>query len=265
MNSPFADYVIQLGKTLSIALLTLVFGWWIISKTVGFLAKRMKASGLEPSVVKFTKPIVSIVLKAALLISVFSSLGFQTTSFMAILGSAGLAIGLALQGSLANIAGGLLILVLKPFRPSEVIEAQGVIAQVREIGVFTTTLVNAQQRTITIPNGPLSNSIIINYTRQGTLRGEIPVGISYGANIKTARDTIMEVMAKDSRILPEPAPVVLVTGLGDSSVNLAVRFHTVTADNWPVTFDLTENIKLSLDAAGVEIPFPQRVVHMKTN
>ncbi|MFP5341034.1 MAG: mechanosensitive ion channel family protein, partial [Gammaproteobacteria bacterium] len=201
------------------------------------------------------------ILKLLLLVSVASMIGVETTSFIAVIGAAGLAIGLALQGSLANFAGGVLILLFRPIRVGEWIEAQGVAGTVDSIQIFHTVLKSADNKTIVVPNGALSNGHITNYSREPRRRADINVGIDYGADIKLARQILLEI-AQDERVLRDPEPVVFVTGLGDSSVNLSLRVWVATGDFWPVTFGFTELVKERFDAAGIGIPFPQRVVHL---
>jgi len=246
---------------LLLAILVLIVGLWLIKKVKKVVAKRVQKSSGDETLGKFLTGIIVVILQLILAISVIGMVGVETTSFIAILGSAGLAIGLALQGSLGNFAGGVLILLLKPFKVNDVIDAGGEIGLVTDIGIFATTMVNAKKRTIIIPNGSLSNNTIVNFTRQGILRCEVAVGIAYDADIKKAKEVILETITADERVLKDPAADVVVTGLGDSSVNLEARMFTATADNWPVFFEMNQKVKEALDAAGIEIPFPQRVVH----
>jgi small conductance mechanosensitive channel len=182
--------------------------------------------------------------------------------FAALLAGAGLAIGLALQGHLQNIAGGVLILLFKPFKVGHVIETMGYLGGVKEIQVFCTLLTTPDNKTIIIPNGPLSTASLTNYTIESHRRVDIPVGIGYGDDIAKAREVTLEVLKKDSRILSDPAPQVLVAELGDNSVNFSVRVHSKNEDYWPVFFDNLEAIKLAYDANNISIPYPQRDVHL---
>jgi small conductance mechanosensitive channel len=200
-------------------------------------------------------------LKVLLLVSVASMIGVETTSFIAVIGAAGLAIGLALQGSLATFAGGVLIMLFRPFRAGDWIEGQGVSGSVDSIHIFHTTLKTADNKVVIVPNGSLSNGNITNYSREPKRRADINLGIDYSSDIKKARDVLLKI-AEDPRIHLDPAPVVFVTGLGDSAVNLSLRVWVATPDFWPVTFGFTELAKERLTEAGIGIPFPQRVVHL---
>jgi len=180
---------------------------------------------------------------------------------VAVVGAAGLAVGLALQGSLSNFAGGVLILVFKPFKVGDYIEAQGVSGTVKEITIFTTKINTFGNQSAVIPNGDLSNHTIINYNSEPIRRDKVEVGIGYSSNIKKAKEILLTLCAQDERILKEPEPVVYVANLGDSSVDLSLRFWAKNEDFWAAHFDMIENLKGEFDKAGIEIPFPQRVVH----
>lgn len=250
------------GPRTLLSLLTLIFGWWLISQLVSRVRRLLERRNFDPAMSGFVTSLAGIAMKLMLLLSAASTLGIQTTSFVAMLGAAGLAIGLALQGSLANFAGGVLILILRPFRSGDWIEARGVSGAVSDIQIFHTVLRTADNRTVIVPNGSLSNDTIINYSREKTRRVEITVGIDYSADIRVARQVLLEI-ARDERVLSEPAePVVHVTALGDNAVNLSLRVWVRTPDFWPVTFAFTEQAKLKLDEVGIGIPFPQRVVHL---
>lgn len=261
LSEAWLPIVIQYGAQVTLALLTFLLGWWLISKLVGNIGGLLKRRQVDPSLHGFIESLSSIILKALLLVSVASMIGVETTSFIAVIGAAGLAIGLALQGSLANFAGGVLILVFRPIRVGEWIEAQGVAGTVHSIQIFHTVLKSGDNKTIVVPNGSLSNGHITNYSREPRRRADINIGIDYSADIKLAREILLEI-AEDERVLRDPEPVVFVTGLGDSSVNLSLRVWVVTGDFWPVTFSFTERVKERFDEAGIGIPFPQRVVHL---
>ena len=192
---------------------------------------------------------------------VITQLGVKTSSLVAIVGAAGLAIGLALQGSLANFAGGVLILIFKPFKVGDWISAQGVDGSVKEISIFNTKLSTFGNQIAIIPNGQLSNGNIINYNMENTRRDKIDVGIGYGSNIKEAKDILLQICEDNPNINTEPAPEVYVGALADSSVNLTLRFWANNDVFWPAHFYVIEQTKLRFDAAGIEIPFPQRVMH----
>jgi small conductance mechanosensitive channel len=206
--------------------------------------------------------IAYIALLAFVVVAALGQLGIQTTSFIAILGAAGLAIGLALQGSLANFAAGFLMIIFRPFKVGDFIEGAGVAGVVEEIQVFTTTLKTGDNKIIIVPNAKLSGDNIINYSAQETRRVDMTVGVSYSADLSKVREVLLDIISKEARILPEPAPLVAVAELADSSVNFVVRVWTKTGDYWGVKFDMTETIKNRFDAEGIGIPFPQRDIHI---
>ncbi|MFC2175537.1 mechanosensitive ion channel family protein [Bacteroidota bacterium] len=245
-----------------LALVVLVIGLWVINRGVSILGNVMNTRHVDKSLQPFLKSLVGIGLKAMLLISVASMIGIETTSFVALIGAAGLAVGFALQGTLANFAGGVLILIFKPYKVGDLIEAQGHIGVVKEIQIFVTVLNSPQSKTIIIPNGVLSNGDITNYTTEGKIRVDLTMGISYDSNIKKAREVLLNVMTSHPKVMQDPAPFVGVVGLGDSSVDLAVRPYCNPADYWDVYFDVYEAGKEALDAASITIPFPQMDVHL---
>jgi len=245
-----------------LALLTLVVGLWLIGVFTRLLRKTLDKRGVDPTLTPFLMTLLSWGLKALLIISVASMVGVQTTSFIAVLGAAGLAVGLALQGSLANLAGGVLILIFRPYKVGDLIEAQGELGVVKEIQIFTTTLLSPQNRRVIIPNGAMSNGTIKNLSAEGVVRVDTTVGISYGADMKRAKEVLLEMVKQVPKVLEEPAPIVAVSELGDSSVNLAVRPFCDPTDFWDVYFATVEGSKQALDAAGISIPFPQHDVHL---
>lgn len=261
LSEAWLPIVLQYGAQLLLALATFLIGWWLINKLVSNLGGLLQRRQVDPSLHGFIESLLGIVLKVLLLVSVASMIGVETTSFIAMIGAAGLAIGLALQGSLANFAGGVLILLFRPFRVGEWIEAQGVAGTVHSIQIFHTILKSGDNKTIVVPNGSLSNGHITNYSREPRRRADINVGIDYSADIKLARKILLEI-AEDERVLRDPEPAVFVTGLGDSSVNLSLRVWVATGDFWPVTFDFTELLKERFDEAGIGITYPQRVMHL---
>lgn len=264
LSEAWLPIVIQYGVQVTLALFTFLIGWLLINKLVSKVGGVLKRRQVDPSLHGFIESLASIILKVLLVISVASMIGVETTSFIAMIGAAGLAIGLALQGSLGNFAGGVLILIFRPIRVGEWIEAQGVAGTVHSIQIFHTVLKSADNKTIVVPNGSLSNGHITNYSREPCRRADINVGIDYSADIKLARKILLK-LAEDQRVLRDPEPVVFVTGLGDSSVNLSLRVWVATGDFWPVTFSFTELLKERFDEAGIGIPFPQRVVHLVQN
>ncbi|AFP32544.1 mechanosensitive ion channel family protein [Marinobacter sp. BSs20148] len=243
-----------------LAIITLIVGMWLINRFVRLLDSKLGKK--DPTLNTFLCGLLSAVLKILLLISVASMVGIATTSFIAIIGAAGLAIGLALQGSLGNFAGGVLILIFKPFKVGDVIEAQGYLGSVVEISILYTIVNTFDNRRIIIPNGDLSNSSLTNLSAYPTRRCDMSFGIGYGDDIDKAKATIKRLIEEDERALKDPEPMVVVGGLGDSSVNLTVRAWTKSADLWPFYWDMQERVKKAFDAEGISIPFPQRDVHM---
>ena len=256
------NYLIEYGPNVLLAILTLLIGLWIIKILRKGFNKAMEKADLEVSLMKFLSSLVSILLQVLLLISVVSMLGVQMTSFIALLGAAGLAVGLALQGSLANFAGGVLILLFKPFKVGDFIDAQGYMGTVNAIQVFNTVLKTPDNKTIIIPNGDLSNGSVTNFTTEGRRRVDWVFGIGYDDDLKKAKDILNDLIKQDSRILGDPEPMVVVSELGDSSVNFTVRVWVNSSDYWGVYFAMQENVKLTFDAQGISIPFPQRDVHV---
>ena len=249
------------GPKLVLAILVLIIGLWLINKVVGGLRNNL-TNKVDATLGQFGSSIVSVIFKAILLISVASMIGIETTSFVAVLGAAGLAVGLALQGSLANFAGGVLILMFKPFRVGDLLDAQGYIGTVKEIQIFNTILKTADNRTVIIPNGALSNSSMVNINQEATRRVDFVFGIGYGDDIDLAKATLHELITKDERILRDPAPMVVLSELADSSVNFTVRVWVNTPDYWNVYFAMHESVKKEFDAKGISIPFPQQDVHL---
>ena len=245
---------------LALALVTLILGLWLISKFTQFIRRAMAVRRVDPSLSPFLTSIIKIVLVVMLIISVAGMVGIETTSFVAVLGAAGLAIGLALQGSLSNFAGGVLILFLKPFRVGDVIEAQGVTATVTEIQIFHTFLRTFDFKVVIIPNGALANDKIINYSREKTRIVEWVFGISYADNIDIARSIIKEVVFSDPRVVNVENPYINVLALADSSVNIRVRAEVLQENYWQTFFDMNERVKNAFDEQGITIPFPQRNV-----
>lgn len=247
---------------LVLSILTLLIGLWIISGITKLVKASMVRSKVDPTLVPFMGSLVSWLLKLLLFISVASMIGVATTSFIAVLGAAGLAIGLALQGSLANFAGGVLIMVFKPYKVGDLIEAQGHLGVVKEVQIFNTILIAPQSKQVIIPNGATSNGSIVNYTVEGKIRVDLTVGVSYDADIDQTKAVLMDVLAANDKVMQDPAPFVGVLEMGDSSVNFAVRPHCAPKDYWDVFFSVNEAMKKALDKNAIAIPFPQRDVHL---
>lgn len=254
--------LIDFAPTLVLAAVTLIIGLFLAKALGNIVAKSLSQKSVDPSLGKFLASITSTTFKIVVFISVLGILGIKTTSFIAILGSAGLAIGLALQGSLSNFAGGVIILLLKPFRVGDVITAQGFTGSVESINVFTTKLKTPDNKVIYIPNAPLANGAITNISEEKTRRVDFTFGIGYGDNLKDAKNIILNTIKADSRVLQEPAPFIAVSELADSSVNFVVRVWTKAEDYWGVHFDGIENVKLALDENKISIPYPQTDIHV---
>jgi len=256
------EMVMAYGPKLLLAILVLIIGLWIVNRIVRVMDKGMERAGTEPTLAKFLQSLVSIGLKALVLISVASMVGIETTSFIAILGAAGLAVGLALQGTLANFAGGVLILLFRPYKVGDYIDAQGVNGTVASIQIFNTVITTPDNKTIIVPNGSISNGIITNFSTEPTRRVDFVFGIGYGDDMKKAKDIIARLVAADERSLKDPEPQIVVSNLGESSVDITVRVWVNAEDYWGLKFDLTEAVKAAFDAEGVSIPFPQRDLHV---
>jgi len=256
------ELIMLYGPKLILAIIVLLLGLWIIKLISRVTTKSLERSKVELSLQKFSVNLISALLKILLFISVASMVGIATTSFVAIIGAAGLAVGLALQGSLANFAGGVLILLFKPFKVGDVIEAQGFLGKVDVIRIFNTVLKTFDNKTIIIPNGAISGGSITNYSTEPQRRVDMSFGVGYGDDIKKTKNVLQKLIADDNRILKEPAPLVALSELGDSSVNFVVRVWCSSADYWNIYFDMQEKVKLTFDQEGISIPFPQRDVHM---
>jgi small conductance mechanosensitive channel len=253
------DFISTYGIQVIGAIIIWIIGSWIIKKLLKVTGSVMTKSGYDASLQKFLLNLVGWILKILLILVILSQLGIETTSFAAILAAAGLAVGLALQGSLANFAGGVLLMIFKPIKIGDLIEAQGEIGVVKEIEIFTTKIITPDNKLVIIPNGILSNGNIINYTEEGKLRVDLTFGVSYDADIKQTKEVLMSVLTSSDKVLKDPAPTVSVSELADSSVNFAVRPWSTPANYWDVYFEITENVKEALDKAGIEIPYPHAV------
>lgn len=263
VSAKIVNGVVEYGPKVVLAVFTLLIGLRIINALVKLSLKGISKSSTDETLQSFVGSLLTWVLKIMLFISVASMIGIQTTSFVAVLGAAGLAIGLALQGTLANFAGGVLCLLFKPYKIGDLISAQGELGVVKEIQIFTTTLLSPENKTIIVPNGAMMNGNITNITNEGKIRVDLTIGISYDADIKKAKDILLKTMVADERVLKDPAPFVGVSELADSAINLAVRPWCDPVHYWDVYFDMLENCKIALDEAGVTIPFPQMDLHVK--
>ncbi|WP_068829599.1 mechanosensitive ion channel family protein [Pseudomonas sp. BMS12] len=261
LSESWLPVVLEYSGKVTLALLTLLLGWWLINRVTRRLQRLMAGRRVDAALTSFIGSLANMGLKVLLLVSVASMVGISTASFIAVIGAAGLAIGLALQGSLSNFAGGVLILLFRPFRIGDWIEAQGVSGTVDSIQIFHTVLRTVDNKTVILPNGALSNGAIVNSSHQATRKVIFNIGVDYDADLQAAREVLLG-LARDSRVLTEPKPEVVVTSLGDSAITLSLRLWVNNGDYWGVMFMLNEGVRDGLRQAGIDIPFPQRVVRM---
>jgi small conductance mechanosensitive channel len=258
------DLLLEYSPKVLYALVILIAGWYAIKFILRIINKLLNSRHVDKTLQAFLGNLLGWGLKGLLLIAVISKLGVDTTALAAVMAAAGLGLGLALQGSLANFAGGILIILFKPFRVDDLIDAQGEIGVVKDIQLFTTQILTPSNKRVIIPNGTLANSNIINLSAEGTLRVDLTVGVGYDEDIKKTKEVLMKVLTSHPKVLKDPLPTVDVSELADSSVNFAVRPWCTVEDYWAVYFGVTENCKLALDAAGIEIPYPHVVeIHKK--
>lgn len=255
-------FVLSYGPKLIAAIAVLVIGLMVIKAITKGVHKIMKKRALEPSLQGFLKSIINISLKIMLVITALGMLGIEMTSFIAILGAAGLAIGMALSGTLQNFAGGVMLLIFKPFKVGDYIEAQGHSGSVHEIQIFNTILKSPDNKTIIIPNGGLSTGSMVNYSTEDRRRVDITFGIGYGDDVDKAKSVIQSICDADTRILKDPAVFIAVSALADSSVNLDVRAWVDSKDYWGVYFRLQEEVYKVFDKEGLNIPYPQMDLHI---
>lgn len=253
------ELIVKYSPDIFTAAAMLIVGLIAIKIIINTSKKLLKKGGIDDTLQEFLGNLISWVLKILLFITVIAKLGIETASFTAILAAAGLAVGLALQGSLANFAGGVLIMIFKPIKVGDLIQTQGETGVVKKIEIFTTKLTGLSNKEIIIPNGALSNGNIINFSTEGTRRVDLTFGVSYDADIKQTKEVLMKVLTSHPKVLKDPAPGVTVSELADSSVNFAVRPWCNNEDYWNVYFDITESTKIALDNAGIEIPYPHQV------
>lgn len=247
------------------ALAFLFIGFWVSKLIVKALRKMMVRKNSDPGLISFVSSLANIALKIMIIISVMGMVGIQMTSFIAVLGAAGIAIGMALQGTLSNFASGVMILIFKPYKVNDYIEAHGVAGVVKEIQIFNTIITTVDNKTIIVPNSSLATNLLTNYSKQDKRRVDWTVGVTYGTDFKVARDSIMRILEADSRILKDPAPFISIIELADSSVNIVVRVWVNTPDYWDVFFDFNNKVYATFNEEGIEFPFPQMDVHLKNN
>lgn len=257
------ELVIGYLPKLALALITLVIGLWLIKTFTRFLTRIMTARKVDESLIPFLTTIARILFTVLLMISVMELIGIEMTSFIALLGAIGLSIGMALSGSLQHFAGGVLLLIYKPFKKGDFIEAQSQKGTVREVGIFNTVIITVDNKIVYLPNGPLSAGTITNYTSESTRRVDLIFGIGYKDDIDKARQVLIKIIESEARILKDPPPIIGVAELAASSVNLAVRVWTPTADFFDVDFFMRETVKKEFDKEGISIPFPQMDVNLK--
>jgi small conductance mechanosensitive channel len=260
--SKLPDYLMTYGLKIIAAVVIFVVGRWVARLASRLAEKLLLKAKVEPPLAKFLRSISYFLILAFVIIAAIDKIGIQTTSLVAIIGAAGLAIGFALQGSLSNFAAGVMILIFKPFKPGDFVEVAGTLGAVVEIRIFNTILNHPDNRRIIIPNSQITADKITNFTAIDKRRVDMKFGISYDDDIKKAKDVLMGLVTSDPRVLKDPAPVVAVSELGDSSVNLVVRPWTKPSDYWAVFFETMEKGKMELEKAGLTIPFPQRDIHM---
>ncbi len=255
-------YIIPWGTKILFALIIFIIGRWITKRLVSLAGKAMQKAKLDDMLINFLSNILSMALLVVVVLAALEQLGVNTTSALAVFGAAGLAIGLALQGSLSNFAAGTMLIFFRPFKTGDFVEAAGISGIVENINIFSTLLRTADNREILVPNGQIYDGVIINYSARDTRRIDLVMGIGYEDDIRKAKALMEEVINADERILKDPAATVMLLELADSSVNFAVRPWVKTEDYWSVRADLMESIKNVFDQNGISIPFPQRDVHM---
>ncbi len=256
------EYAIPWGINIAMAIAIYVIGRIVVGFILSIFRRVMAKSKYDAMLVDFLEAIISAILMLFVIVASLDQLGVDTTSLVAILGAAGLAIGLSLQDSLKNFAAGVMLLVFKPFKSGDFVEAGGTAGTVNKIGIFTSTMTTPDNKEIIVPNGAIYIGTITNFSAKETRRVDMVVGIGYDADLLKAKQVLQEMVEADPRILQEPAPTIAVAELADSSVNFVVRPWVQSADFWGVKFDFTEAVKLRFDKEGISIPFPQMDVHL---
>lgn len=255
-------FVVTYGIKLIGAIVALILGFWLIKKFGKFLKKVFEKREVEPSLASFLRSFITMGLKVLVVVSILGMIGIQMTSFIAILGAVGLAVGMALSGTLQNFAGGVILLLLKPFKSGDFIEAQGFTGTVKEVQIFNTVLNTPDNKKIIIPNGPLSTGPMTNYSAMPTRRVDWVFGIAYGDSFQKAKEVLSRLIANDDRILKDPEPAIVLSSLSDSSVDITVRAWANLADYWNVFFEMQEKVYDTFAREGINIPFPQMDVHL---
>lgn len=261
-GAEWAPWVVELAINLGVAIAIILVGKFLATKIAKFVEKRMLKASVDKAVAGFASSILYALMFAGVVLMALGQLGIETTSFIAILGAAGLAVGLALQGSLSNFASGVLIILFRPFKAGDFIDAGGQMGTVDRIELFSTYLKTPDNRVIILPNSTITNGAIVNFSRETTRRIDLIIGISYDADIRLAKQIMQDIINADERILKEPACTIAVSELADSSVNFVLRPWVNAADYWTVRADVLEKIKYTFDEQGVGIPYPQMDVHL---
>jgi small conductance mechanosensitive channel len=254
--------IMEYGPKILLAIITLIIGLWIIKKLAKLVGKAMNKGKTDDTLTPFVVNLVNWTLRILLFLSVGSMIGIETTSFIAIFSAATLAIGFALQGSLSNFAGGVILLIFKPYKVGDLVEVQGQMGTVKAIQLFNTILVNFQNQTIIIPNGTAAGNLMKNYTTEGILRVDLTAGVAYESDLKKTKEVLMKVLNDHPKVLKDPAPFVGLNEMADSSLNFVVRPYAKVEDYWDVYFQVNEQVKQALDDAKITIPFPQMDVHL---
>lgn len=262
MDNFFDAYVFPWIVDIALALAIFFIGRWVVKQVIKLLERVLRKAKVEDMLVNFVSSIASVALLLFVIVASLNQLGVDTTSLIALLGAAGLAIGLSLQDSLKNFAAGVMLVIFKPFREGDFVEAAGVAGVVEHIQIFNTIMRTGDNREVIIPNGAIYSGVITNYSARDTRRVDMVFGIGYDDDLRKAKGILNEIIAADERILKDPAPVVAVSELADSSVNFVVRPWVNSADYWAVLWDTTETVKLRFDEEGISIPFPQMDVHL---
>lgn len=258
----FNDYVMPWGINIVMAILIFVIGRWVVNIVTSLVIKLMQRANMDEILVSFLSSIMRSVLLLFVLVAALDQLGVNTTSFIALLGAAGLAIGLSLQGSLQNFASGVMLIVFRPFKKGDFVEVAGTSGVIAEIGIFTTTMTTPDNKLIIVPNGAIYSDTITNYSAKDTRRVDMVYGIGYGDDIHKAKQILTDIIAADDRVLADPAPTIALGELGDSSVNFLVRPWVNSGDYWALMWDTNEKVKDTFDANGISIPFPQMDIHV---
>lgn len=262
-NSVISLYLTQWGLKIALAIAIFVIGYWLTGWVVSIVKKALGKTDLDSILIDFTGTVLKAVLLVVVVIAALNQLGVDTTSLIALLGAAGLAVGLAVKDSLQNFASGVMLIILRPFSKGDFVEIAGISGVVDQIGLFSTQLHTGDNREIIVPNGKIYGDTITNYSARDTRRVDMTFGIGYEDDLKQAKSILENLVQSDERVLKDPAPVVALAELGDSSVNFTVRAWVKSGDYWSVLWDMNEKVKLAFDEAGISIPYPQMDVHLK--